>query len=127
MIFITNIPVVFGWPTFLISLLGIFHAGRDDDLHGQLFVDWRYIIASAAIVEDADHGFLLALHHADDPAFSLAVVAETAHFHQYLVAVHGIADIRRWNKYVTLQLALGTGRQRAGFGDDEAIAVAMHT
>ena len=86
-----------------------------------------YVSAAAAIVEDADDGLLFALHYADDPAFSFTVMPEAAHFHQHLVAVHGVADFWRRNKDVTLQLALGAGREGAGFGDDEAVAVAMHT
>ncbi len=79
-----------------------------------------------AIVEDSDHGFLLTLHHANDPAFSLAIVPDSAHLHQHLVTVHGVANFGRRNKEVALQLALGAGGKRTGFGDDEAIAVTMH-
>ncbi len=78
-------------------------------------------------MKDADDGFLFALHHADDPAFGFAVMPEFAHLHQHLVAVHGVADLRRRNKDVPLELALDAGREGAGFGDDEAVAVTMHT
>src|SRR5258708_2348718 len=78
-------------------------------------------------MEDADDGFLLALHDADDPAFSFAIVAEPAHLDQHLVTVHGVADLRRRHKDVTLELALGARRQRAGLGDDEAVAIALQS
>src|SRR5215831_2290742 len=123
----TNIPVAFGWFTVLIFCLGILHSRWDDDLHGQLFVDGRDKVPAAAVVEDADHGFLFALHHADDPAFSATVMPEATQFYQHLVAMHGVADLWRRNKYVALELALGAGGKRAGFGDDEAEAIAVHT
>src|SRR5579859_3055667 len=93
----TQVAVVFGWSAFFIFRLWILHSGRDDDFHGQLFVDRADIVpprraqtrvapgtpvvTAAAIVKDADDGFLFALHHADDPAFSFAVMPEAAHFH----------------------------------------------
>ena len=122
----SQVAVVFGWAAFFIFRLGILHARRDDDFHGQFFIDRADIVAAAAIVEDADDGFLFALHYADDPAFSFAVMPEAAHFHQHLVAMHGVADFWRRNKDVALELALGASRERAGFGDDEAVAIAMH-
>src|SRR5579864_1495159 len=121
------VAVVFGRSAFLVLWFGVFHARRDNDFHGQLFVDRAYIVTTAAVVEDADDGFLFALHYADDPAFSFAVMPEAAHFDQNLVAMHGVADLRRRDKDIALELALGAGWQGAGFGDDEAVAVAMHT
>src|SRR6478672_13009130 len=94
------VAVAFRWSALFILPLGILHSGRNDDFHGQLFVDRRDVVTAAAIVEDADDGLLLALHDADDAAFSLAVMPEEAHFHQNLIAVHGIADIGRQNEYV---------------------------
>src|SRR5438270_5437798 len=52
------VAVVFGWAAFLIFRLGIFHARRDDDFHGQLFIDRRDKVTAAAIVKDADDRFL---------------------------------------------------------------------
>src|SRR5689334_7797678 len=124
---ITHVTVIVRGVGFLILGLGILHARRNQDFHRDFFVDGADKVTAAAVVEDADDGFLFALHHADDPAFSFAVIAETTHLHQYLVAVHGVADFRRRDKDIALQLALDTRRQGAGFGDDEAIAVAMHT
>src|SRR5438270_61119 len=51
------VAVVFGWAAFLIFRLGIFHARRDDDFHGQLFIDRRDKVTAAAIVKDADDRF----------------------------------------------------------------------
>ncbi|HEX3103439.1 MAG TPA: hypothetical protein VHQ22_03255 [Terriglobales bacterium] len=122
-----SIAVFFGGAAFFVFRFGIFHAGRDDDFHGQLFVDRRDVITAAAIVEDANDGFLFALHHADDPAFSFAVMPEATHLDQHLITVHCVADFRGRNKNVALQLALSPRREGAGFGDDKAIAVTMHT
>ncbi len=123
----SQVAVVFRRSTLFIARLRVLHTGWDDDFQGQLFVDRRDEVTAAAIVEDADHGFLFALHYADDPAFSLAVMPEAAHFHQHLVTMHGVADNWRRNKDVALQLALDARREGAGFGDDKAKAVAMHT
>ncbi len=62
-------------------------------------------------MEDADDGFLFALHYADDPAFSFAVMPQATHLNQNLVTMHGVADFRRRNKDVALELALGAGRK----------------
>src|SRR5262249_40666052 len=121
-----NIAVVFRRQFFFFLSLRILHASRNDDLHGHFFVDRGYIVVAIAIVEDTDHGFLLALHNADDPAFGPAIVADAAHLYQNLVAVHGVADFWRRNKDIALQLALGPRRQGTGLRDDEAVAVTMH-
>src|SRR5262249_47632489 len=121
-----DIAIVFRGYLFFIFRLWELHAARNDDLHGHFFVDGGHVVISITVVENANHGFLLALHHANDLAFSPAVVADAAHFHQHLVTVHGVADFRRRDKDIALQFALGAGGQGTGLGDDEAVAVAMH-
>src|SRR5579859_898710 len=122
----SNIAVFLAGSRFFVFAFGILHAAGDDDLGCEFFVDRRYIVLAVAIVEDADHGFLLALHDAEGLAFSPAVVADAAHFNQHLVTVHGVSDLGRRDEDVALELALGARRERAGFGDDEAVAVAVH-
>src|SRR5579864_3325102 len=107
----TSVPIFVAGAAFFIFRLRIFHPGRDDDFHGQLFVYRRDKVTAAAIVEDAHDGLLLALHHTDDPAFSAAVMPEAAHFDQNLVAMHGVANFRRRDKDVTLELALSARRE----------------
>src|SRR6185312_8669475 len=122
----TDIAVFFCRGDLLVFCFGILHAARDDDLHADFFIDGSHVVIAIAVMENADYGFLLALHDADDPAFSPAIVADTAHLHQHLITVHGVADFWRRNKDIALQLALGTGGQRPWFWDDEAVAIAVH-
>src|SRR5579864_3373089 len=121
------VAVVFGWAAFFVFRLGIFHAGWDDDFHSQFFVNRRDVVTAIAVMKDSDDGFLLALHYADDSAFSFAVMPEAAHLDQNLVAMHGVANLWRRNKDISLELALGAGREGAGFAADEAVAVTMNT
>src|ERR1051326_3472403 len=90
-----HIPIRVTRRVVLVFALGVLHAAGDDDLPRDFFVDGRDIVLPVAIVEDADHGFLLALHDADDLAFGAAVVADAAEFDQHLVAMHGVADLGR--------------------------------
>jgi hypothetical protein len=67
-----------------------------------------------------------AIDQAKDAAFSSAIGAYGADLNQHTVAMHGVADERWRYENVTGQV-FEAGAQRFGVGQDEAVAVAMHT
>src|SRR6267154_3160114 len=121
------VAVFGGGSDLFIFLSGILHAGRNDDLHGNFFIDGRDMFVLVAVVKKADYGLLFALHDADDPSFSPAIVAKADQFDQHLVAVHGIADGGWGYKDIAIQFAADLSGQGIRFGDDKTKAIAMHT
>src|SRR5205807_4748405 len=91
---------------------GIFHAVGNDDLGGHLVVHRRDIVMAAAVMEGADHGLMLALCNTKYAALCTSIRTDCSQFHQHAVTMHGVADLRRRNKDVTLKLALGAYGQR---------------
>src|SRR5262249_59781425 len=79
-----------------------FHALRDDDLRGQLFVARSNVVVAAAVVEFADHGLLAAVGYAQDAAFRAPIVPGRAQLYQDFVAMHGAAAGWRRDKEVAL-------------------------
>src|SRR5271170_3200837 len=56
--------------------------------------------AFAGVVEDANHGRIVALENAGDAAFAAAVALGWTYFDQNLIALHGAIDFIGWNKDV---------------------------
>jgi len=54
-------------------------------------------------------GWIAALDNADDAALAAAVGFGRFHFHQHLVALHGVVDFAWRNKYVFTDLLLRIG------------------
>src|SRR5262249_2478140 len=113
--------------TALGRCLGMLHARGDDDLAGHFLVYGCHIVVATAVVEFAHHSLLLVFGNSEDSPFRPPVLADGAHLHQNLVAVHGVADGGRRNEYVALQLAPCARRKRVCFRGNKAVTITMHS
>jgi hypothetical protein len=106
--------------------VGNFHSWRDYDFLRDFFVDGLDVVVTVSVVEDADDGGMGAGQGAEDAAFGAAIGADGSYFDEDAIAVHGGSDGVRGNEDVAGEARFQIGIERVGFGDDEAIAVAMH-
>src|SRR5581483_493960 len=109
-----------------LTLLGVFHAARDDTVLRNFFVDWSDVVLAAAVMKSSHHGRLGAADYANDPALGAAVRPNCGDFHEHAISVHRGANRGRRNKNVTFQGFLQTRINGTGVGDNKAVAVAVH-
>ena len=104
----------------------IFHPCGNDDFLGDLLVDGPYVVATWAVVEDADDRRMGAGNRPDDASFGAAVGADRAHLDQHEIAVHGESHGWRRDENVSGEARFEGCMKRSGIRSDEAEAVAMH-
>ena len=79
-----------------------------------------------SVVENADHGGMRARKRPNYASIGASVVAHIGDFNDHAIAMHRRSNGMRRDKDVSGQTGLERGIKRVGFGDDEAVAVAMH-